>query len=173
MNVSSCRCKSCLRDLDISSPCKTGWPWGMQEMTVCAICGNKRCPKASDHDNLCTDSNELGQIAIKGEDRVSVRIPVVSIKIAKVWVEEDLFGNSFVMAQHEGHDATLIATFHFSHMFTSSQRTNAWAVIFARTIGAIDPVEVTIRPVVFDESMKGIALSWEPGKFKLDIEGLQ
>ena len=26
---------------------------------------------------------------------------------------------------------------------------------------------------VFNESMKGIALSWEPGKFKLDIEGLQ
>ena len=34
---------------------------GYQGMRVCGTCGNKRCPKASDHDNACTGSNDLGQ----------------------------------------------------------------------------------------------------------------
>lgn len=29
---------------------------------VCSICGNKRCPHASDHNYKCTNSNEVGQI---------------------------------------------------------------------------------------------------------------
>lgn len=28
---------------------------------VCEICGNKRCPHATDHDLDCTNSNEPGQ----------------------------------------------------------------------------------------------------------------
>lgn len=30
-------------------------------MIVCRDCGNKRCPKATNHDNECTGSNEPGQ----------------------------------------------------------------------------------------------------------------
>jgi hypothetical protein len=30
-------------------------------MIVCPTCGNKRCPKASDHDLTCTGSNGAGQ----------------------------------------------------------------------------------------------------------------
>jgi hypothetical protein len=30
-------------------------------MILCPTCGNKRCPKASDHDLACTGSNEPGQ----------------------------------------------------------------------------------------------------------------
>lgn len=30
-------------------------------MVVCKTCGNKRCPKAADHNNACTGSNEPGQ----------------------------------------------------------------------------------------------------------------
>lgn len=30
-------------------------------MVVCPTCGNKRCPKANDHANACTNSNEPGQ----------------------------------------------------------------------------------------------------------------
>jgi hypothetical protein len=29
---------------------------------VCPICGNKRCPHASDHNYECTNSNDVGQI---------------------------------------------------------------------------------------------------------------
>lgn len=30
-------------------------------MIVCSVCGNKRCPKANDHQNACTNSNLPGQ----------------------------------------------------------------------------------------------------------------
>jgi hypothetical protein len=43
-----CPCSSC----DTSE-----WPG----MIVCPTCGNKRCPKATHHDNACTGSNESGQ----------------------------------------------------------------------------------------------------------------
>lgn len=33
----------------------------MTTMIVCPECGNKRCPKATDHNNECTNSNEAGQ----------------------------------------------------------------------------------------------------------------
>jgi prolyl-tRNA synthetase len=32
-----------------------------QHMLLCPKCGNKRCPKASDHNLECTNSNEPGQ----------------------------------------------------------------------------------------------------------------
>lgn len=35
--------------------------WLSRRMIVCPTCGNKRCPKATQHDNACTDSNEYGQ----------------------------------------------------------------------------------------------------------------
>lgn len=30
-------------------------------MICCNICGNKRCPKATDHESECSNSNETGQ----------------------------------------------------------------------------------------------------------------
>ena len=36
-------------------------PFSMTRMIVCPTCGNKRCPKASDHRLDCTDSNAAGQ----------------------------------------------------------------------------------------------------------------
>ena len=34
---------------------------GRSEQLVCPICGNKRCPHASDHNYECTNSNDVGQ----------------------------------------------------------------------------------------------------------------
>lgn len=48
-----CRCRACLALL--AEP--------VVEFTVCPQCGNKRCPKADDHRNACTGSNEPGQVA--------------------------------------------------------------------------------------------------------------
>lgn len=31
-------------------------------LIVCELCGNKRCPHASNHNNACTNSNDVGQI---------------------------------------------------------------------------------------------------------------
>lgn len=38
---------------------------------VCPICGNKRCPHASDHNYECTNSNDVGQTGsvYSGNDR--------------------------------------------------------------------------------------------------------
>lgn len=33
----------------------------VNRMIVCAVCGNKRCPHATDHNYECTGSNEPGQ----------------------------------------------------------------------------------------------------------------
>lgn len=33
----------------------------VSRMIVCPICGNKRCPRATHHDNACTGSNVPGQ----------------------------------------------------------------------------------------------------------------
>lgn len=33
----------------------------LDRMILCSECGNKRCPKASDHNLACTHSNESGQ----------------------------------------------------------------------------------------------------------------
>ncbi len=41
--------------------CANGKLLALTYMILCPICGNKRCPKASDHDLACTGSNEPGQ----------------------------------------------------------------------------------------------------------------
>lgn len=43
--------------------CCTCRPVAINDMrfVVCPDCGNKRCPRANDHRNACTGSNELGQ----------------------------------------------------------------------------------------------------------------
>lgn len=43
--------------------CLTCRPVTMTDMrfVVCPDCGNKRCPKANDHSNACSGSNEPGQ----------------------------------------------------------------------------------------------------------------
>ncbi|WP_260472480.1 hypothetical protein [Enterobacter hormaechei] len=43
--------------------CRTCRPVVLNDMrfVVCPDCGNKRCPRANDHKNSCTGSNELGQ----------------------------------------------------------------------------------------------------------------
>ena len=34
----------------------------MRRMIVCPDCGNKRCPRATHHNNQCTGSNDFGQV---------------------------------------------------------------------------------------------------------------
>ena len=38
-----------------------GIPFAMTRMILCPNCGNKRCPKASDHTLQCTNSNKPNQ----------------------------------------------------------------------------------------------------------------
>lgn len=38
-----------------------GQPILASRMILCDLCGNKRCPRATNHELACTDSNEPGQ----------------------------------------------------------------------------------------------------------------
>ncbi len=45
----ACECRACTKENILP------------RMIVCSECGNKRCPKANDHRNKCTNSNATGQ----------------------------------------------------------------------------------------------------------------
>ena len=49
-----CHCHTC-RPIDHRDPESVF-------MRLCPSCGNKRCPKATDHNNECSDSNDAGQV---------------------------------------------------------------------------------------------------------------
>ena len=57
-NADDCNnCYECLKD----KTTERGIPIPFRRMIVCPECGNKRCPKATDHNLECTHSNESGQ----------------------------------------------------------------------------------------------------------------
>ncbi|GEM_PF-753832 len=53
-----CECHRCIAEQGLGVG---GIPLSMVKMILCPVCGNKRCPKANDHRNECTGSNEPGQ----------------------------------------------------------------------------------------------------------------
>jgi hypothetical protein len=55
-----CECHRCIKEHDLRMPGRQ-YPLNATKMILCPMCGNKRCPKASDHRLDCTDSNESGQ----------------------------------------------------------------------------------------------------------------
>ena len=57
--MKKCECHACINKYQIK--CEAGLPLNFTRMILCRDCGNKRCPKASDHRNACTQSNEAGQ----------------------------------------------------------------------------------------------------------------
>lgn len=57
-----CNCHTCIRERNITVG---GLPLNTVQMIVCPICGNKRCPKADNHRNACTGSNEPGGLEPK------------------------------------------------------------------------------------------------------------
>lgn len=57
-----CECHRCIRERRLGMEWEGYlFPLNRVKMILCKICGNKRCPHASDHDLQCTGSNEHGQ----------------------------------------------------------------------------------------------------------------
>lgn len=54
--AAQCGCLTCLEAAD---PHFADFP---TRMVLCATCGNKRCPHATDHANPCSGSNRVGQV---------------------------------------------------------------------------------------------------------------
>ncbi len=58
----ACGCRQCLRDRkEGQQRGEVFVPADMTRMVLCAQCGNKRCPHATDHRLACTGSNLPGQ----------------------------------------------------------------------------------------------------------------
>lgn len=55
----NCPCRTCIRERDAGKDLfdREEFKW----MILCPICGNKRCPHANNHNNNCTNSNDVGQ----------------------------------------------------------------------------------------------------------------
>ena len=58
--VGTCDCHRCIKEYDLRYVYRQ-YPVDLTRMILCPTCGNKRCPKASDHRLDCTSSNEPGQ----------------------------------------------------------------------------------------------------------------
>ena len=61
-------CFRCAQEWDLTHPDEV-FPLAATRMWVCPVCGNKRCPKATDHRLECTSSNEPGQSGSRYDDR--------------------------------------------------------------------------------------------------------
>jgi hypothetical protein len=57
MDKLKCGCYKCLSAVNNDN----GFPLSLTTFIVCPLCGNKRCPRATDHALPCTGSNEVGQ----------------------------------------------------------------------------------------------------------------
>lgn len=59
-----CECHACIKEFDLGADFLPGiWvSLSSTKMIICGTCGNKRCPKASNHRNECTASNNTGQV---------------------------------------------------------------------------------------------------------------
>ena len=56
-----------------------GIPFAMTQMIACPICGNKRCPHASDHALACTASND--PIAVPAAPQAEPKRPVIEVRL--------------------------------------------------------------------------------------------
>ncbi len=62
----ACICHRCIKEKKLTVTFPVGFsysalPLNCTRMIVCGLCGNKRCPRASDHRLACTGSNAPGQ----------------------------------------------------------------------------------------------------------------
>ena len=61
-NGKYCECHKCIKDDNLTSDFDViTIQLSATKMIICPECGNKRCPKASDHRLDCTHSNDPGQ----------------------------------------------------------------------------------------------------------------
>lgn len=58
MNFGPCSCLDCQHGRYHDDPNRLPF---MRVMPICSECGNKRCPKATNHRHACTRSNDPGQ----------------------------------------------------------------------------------------------------------------
>ena len=73
-------------------------------------------------------------------------VQIVEILPTKVWIESDMLGSRFVVAQHQGQLAFTYAAFHYDYAYTDNATTHRLAEQLAKSLGARDPIEHRQRP---------------------------
>lgn len=128
---------------DVDCWCEACKPqdWNNMRMIVCSICGNKRCPHATNHINECTGSNEPGQKGSSWENyKVAETSNIKTVEIVKIyptkyWVEKDFFGGSHIIVQHEGMHAFEYASFNYDYAYTSNAGVHSEIVNMMKRFG--------------------------------------
>jgi hypothetical protein len=69
----------------------------------------------------------------------------VTILPTAIWIENTIFGQRIVVAQHEGMDAFDYAVFNYRYGYTDNASTERAAIQCALSIGANEPVEIRQR----------------------------
>jgi hypothetical protein len=81
--------------------CNSGWL--VTHMIVCPTCGNKRCPRASDHELPCTDSNEPGQpgsvYALVAPEPDAKREPATREQVAEAYKASESDGGEVIYCE--------------------------------------------------------------------------
>ncbi|MGJ7613926.1 MULTISPECIES: hypothetical protein [unclassified Variovorax] len=77
----------------------------------------------------------------------------VSILPTKIWIENTIFGQRIVVVQHEGMPSFDYCIFNYRYGYTDNASTWAAAQDMARSLGAVDPIEVRYRQL--DPQPKG------------------
>jgi len=73
-------------------------------------------------------------------------IALVEIFPTAIWIESGMFGERSVVLQHQGCEPFVYATFGYDYRYTSSGGTLAAAQALARSLGAVDPIEMRSAP---------------------------
>lgn len=60
-SMSDCNCHKCREERAEASGDSIGWHMEHPLIVTCPECGNKRCPKATNHRHACTGSNDPGR----------------------------------------------------------------------------------------------------------------
>lgn len=78
--MTNCTCEKCMPNVLPMLP----------RFIVCSICGNKRCPHATDHENECTNSNEPGQIGSRyGNFKLDLNLLNDGVKVVARFATRD------------------------------------------------------------------------------------
>jgi hypothetical protein len=72
----------------------------------------------------------------------------VQILPTKVWIENTIFGQRIVVLQHEGMEPFDYCQFNYRYGYTDNASTWAAAQEMARSLGAMEPIEVRYRQLV-------------------------
>lgn len=73
------------------------------------------------------------------------RSTIVEILPTKVWIEDDFCGGRHVMRQHQGCEPFCYASFWYDYAHTDNATTYGMATDLAMRLGAVEPIERTMR----------------------------